>query len=247
MKFRGFFKLTLLALFCLLLPSAVVADPIAVGQVDTFQTGPEGWHIGGGPGGAPVIPLTTVSGGGPAGAGDNYLLITATGSPQPGGRLVGINTSQWAGNYLTNGVNAITIDLNNFGPSDLSIRLLLSAPPFGPFGPENIVITQAFNLTAGSGWTTHTFSLLLSDLIVLVGSAEAALANAFELRIFHNPAPDFPGPPFGVPRVNAQLGVDNITATAVPEPATLVLLGTGLAGVGAAVRKRRKANKSKAD
>jgi hypothetical protein len=42
------------------------------------------------------------------------------------------------------------------------------------------------------------------------------------------------------------LGMDNLTyntplAEPVPEPATLILLGTGLAGTGAMIRKRRKA------
>lgn len=36
------------------------------------------------------------------------------------------------------------------------------------------------------------------------------------------------------------------TITTVPEPATMVLLGSGLAGVGAAVRKRRKSHREEA-
>jgi hypothetical protein len=51
--------------------------------------------------------------------------------------------------------------------------------------------------------------------------------NTDTLRIFHNPDPNFPGPGIGIPAVNAQLGVDNITA-AVPEPATVSLLAGGL-------------------
>ncbi len=36
------------------------------------------------------------------------------------------------------------------------------------------------------------------------------------------------------------------TVTTVPEPATVVLLGSGLAGVGAAIRKRRKSHRDEA-
>lgn len=217
------------------------ADPVVLGQVDTFQTGPEGWLIGFGAGPQPRTPLPVVIGGGPGGAGDNYLLISGTGVREVGGSVSAINDTRWTGNYLAAGVNAITMDVLNFGPSDLFLRLIV-AGPFGPTGPPgNIAFTtDAIFVAAGSGWTSLTFLIGPEHLTATRGTAVGALTNAGAMRLYHNPAPGFGGQDNGPPPVNARLGVDNIRAAAVPEPATMLLLGTGLAGVGAAVRKRRK-------
>ena len=40
--------------------------------------------------------------------------------------------------------------------------------------------------------------------------------------------------------VSRRFALDNLTYEAVSEPATLLLLGTGLAGVGLTVRKKQK-------
>jgi hypothetical protein len=238
---KGALRLGTLAVVLATVSVIAQADPVVLGQVDTFQSGPQGWLIGFGPGPQPRTPLPVVIGGGPGGAGDNYLLISGTGVREVGGSVSAINDTQWTGNYLAAGVNAITMDVINFGPSNLALRLIVVGP-FGPTGPQNIAFsTDAIFLPAGSGWTSLTFLIGPEHLTAARGTAVGALTNAGAMRLYHNPAPGFGGRDNGPPPVDADLGVDNITATAVPEPATMILLATGLAGVAAKVRKRRKA------
>lgn len=216
---------------------AVCAAPagaqVVLGQVDTFEDGTtQGWGVG--PGGSPVPPTNAT--GGPAGADDNFLLLLSLGGAGgPGSRLVTFNDAQWGGDYLTAGIGTIQMDLNNLGPNDLFIRLLFADPVGGP--PSNIAITDALFLPTGSGWVHATFDVRPASLITLLGTATDALANATELRIFHNPDPDFPGPPIGIPAIEARLGVDNIAA--VPEPSAIVFLAAGgMGGIALLVRRR---------
>ena len=211
----------------------VSASPI-VGQIDTFEDGGlAGWSVGPGH----PAPPTNEANGGPGGVGDNYLRLTSLGGANAGSRLSAFNMAQWAGDYLAAGVTSIEMDLRNDGPDDVVIRLLL-AGPFGPFGPDNAVATlDSVFLPAGGSWVHAVFSLRPADLNVLLGTASGALSQAQELRLFHNPAPIFAGPPGSSPPVTAQLGVDNIEA--VPEPASVGLIGiAALAGLMRRSRQR---------
>jgi hypothetical protein len=225
---------------CLLsLPAAVRADPV-VGQVDTFEDGTtQNWAVGLGPGGGVhPAPPTNVPDGGPAGPGDNYLLLTAVGGTGAGSRLSVINLlGQWSGNYLSSGVSAIQMDLNNLGETDLSLRLMFEDPVPNP--PANVAIsTEAVLLPAGGGWTQVLFPIAPGNLTAVLGSVNGALSNTTGIRIFHSPTVEPSGPP-----VVARLGVDNIRAAVIPEPGTLALAGMGLLPLAGAVvrRKRRKA------
>ncbi len=208
------------------------AQAVVVGQIDTFETSIEGWFAGGGPfGQVPPTPPQVVSTGGRGGADDAFLLITGTGqAAQPGGRLVALNGAQWAGDYRSQGISGIAMDLRNLGDVDLTVRLYFEDPIPGP--PQNEAITQGVLLPAGGDWTHVLFPISLSQLTVLQGDAGTLLSDTTVLRIFHGEAPEFPGE-----AVVGQLGVDNIQA--VPEPAALGLL---LAGLGfLAVRGTRRA------
>jgi hypothetical protein len=208
------------------------AQALPIG-VQTFDS-PHGWVTGVGPVIGSPTPVPVSPGGGPDGAADPFLLLEATGGDGPGSRLSAQNFGEWAGDYLAAGIDSILMDVNNFGPDDLFLRLLFVE--FGAMGPVNAAFTDAVFVASGSGWEDIYFPIAPSNLTVLLGTAEDALANADELRIFHNEDPVFA---VGLnPPVTATLGVDNIAAAtgAIPEPAVTTLLLAGL--LTAAARRR---------
>jgi hypothetical protein len=189
-------------------------------------------------------PPANVADGGPLGVGDNFLMLTALGGSGNGSRLSAINLTEWAGDYIDQGVTAIMMSANNLGTTDLFLRLAFEDPLLGP--PLNIAYSSdPIFLGAGSGWTTLIFPVGPSFLSAGLGDVETALRNTTLIRVYHSEADNFPNPGSPIESINAQLGVDNISAvtiTAIPEPATVVLLSTGIAAV-AAKRRRRKGNR----
>jgi hypothetical protein len=209
---------------------------VTIGQVDDFEDGTtQNWVINLlGMGSPPPAALPkNVATGGPAGAGDNFLQLTSTGTQGAGGRLVAINfQNQWQGDFIAAGITGIRMDVQNLGQTDLYLRLLFADPVAGP--PTNeAVSTIPILVPAGGGWRSVLFPVTPADLTANMGSAVAALTNSTEFRIYNNRN-------FGqAPPIAASLGVDNITASAIPEPSTFTLLATALASV-VAFRKRRK-------
>ena len=201
------------------------AKAITAGQADSFQNGSVSGWISGPP---HPLPPSVVTGGGPAGSADNYLLLQATGLQGPGGKLAAFNREQWTGNYTAAGVAAITMDLRNFGATDLLLRLYVEGP-----NSSTGISTVPIRLVAGSGWSAVSFAMTPD---ALSGLATSALSGVTELRLFHAISPIFPGQ-----NIATQLGVDNISA--VPEPAAWALLASGLLLMGG-LRNRKAARAS---
>jgi hypothetical protein len=111
------------------------------------------------------------------------------------------------------------------------VRLLFEDPLGGPPIDEAVTSLGAL-LPAGGGWTHVVFPVSAADLTAVSGSTSALLSQVTLLRIIHSPTADDAVPVVGV------LGVDNITANAVPEPASLVLIATVLLGCIGLARAR---------
>ena len=189
-----------------LLVAASSALAVTVGQKDDFEDGTTAnWVVSlfGAPHPAPPQNFAT---GGPAGVDDNYLRLTAQGGAGPGSRLAVINNVQWTGGYVAAGGGAISLDVNNFGTTDLTLRLQLS----GPADLTNVAVTTAaVSVPAGSGWLAVSFPIDAASLTTTLGSAATLLTDVAEVRLFHNPAATSSPPP-----VTAVLGVDNVTLLA---------------------------------
>lgn len=217
------------------------AHALTIGMIDTFQSDIGGWFAGGGPfGQVPPVPPQVVATGGPTGANDAFLQITSSGSDGPGSRLVVMNASQWAGNYLTASFTTIEMDLRNFGTSDLVIRLLFEDPILGP--PANIAVSNfGALLPAGGDWVHVVFPVAIGAFTALMGDVGSVLSNATLLRIIHAPDAGPASPIAGI------LGIDNISAGpvprpgpfAAPEPASMLLAAAGLFLLAGSIWRRR--------
>ena len=199
--------------------------------IDTFQDGTtDGWFAGGlGTGQTPPVPPQVIANGGPAGVGDQFLQITGLGGSGAGSRIVAINGSQWAGNYLGSGINAIAMDLNNLGNSILTIRLLFEDPMMAP-PVDEAVTTFGITLPVGSGWTHVVFPISPASMTVISGDVNTLLGNTTLLRIIDSPTPTDAVTIAGV------LGVDNIASVA-PEPAMFMPV---LGALGLLFLRRRR-------
>ena len=227
--------LTAIALMIAIAIAPATAYGASIGLRDTFQDNTtDNWFAGGlGLGMVPPVPPQVVATGGPNGALDEYLKITATGNAgQPGSRIVAINGTQWAGNYLASGISTIEMDLKNLGTTDLTIRLQFEDPMGGPPVDEAVTTFGAF-LPAGSDWTHVAFGISVADLTAILGNPNTALGNTTLLRIIDSPTAT------DAVTIAGTLGVDNITASAVPEPATMLFTATGLVALAAKYRRRR--------
>lgn len=211
---------TALAVTALAATTALLATPahaVSLGQSDSFESGTTAdWRVG-----SPhPMPPSVITTSGPAGEGDAYLLLQSEGGSGPASRLAAQNTDQWSGNYLAAGITALTMDVFNFGPSTLSLRLLFD----GDDGTNQARAWSAAPIVvpAGSGWRQVVFPILPSDLRAASGgNVNLALGSAYSVRLYHGVNASFPGG-----AVVATLGVDNITA--VPEPTSALLLALGL-------------------
>lgn len=204
------------------------ADAIVVGQTDNFQDGTTmNWMNGGVIG---VVPVTNIPSGGPAGAGDNYIQVTADGSGV-GGRLTVFNRDQWLGDYVGGGVTSVEVDLLNQSAVSLSIRLAFKT---GPGNGVQGYLSLPMVLPVGSGWQHFTISLAPANLIPIGGPLPWQNFFIGEVRFIHEVgATDLNGT-----NVVGQLGIDNVHA--VPEPATTVLVAGSLLAVTAGLFRRKQ-------
>lgn len=188
--------------------SFTILFAIELGQWDNFQDKTtQGWQTGASNPNPPAV----VTDGGPEGDGDAYLLLTSNGSAGPGGRLIVFNGAQWTGDYTGAGIETISMHMNNFGTSDLSMRIAFQGPGGNFWSVDPVMVP------ASSGWVTVQFPVQAGDLTG-GSNVSATLAGVGDVRILHSVSGNYIAD-----IVNTQLGIDNITAADQPLPVEFIV------------------------
>ncbi len=182
------------------------ADAQQVGQTDDFSNETtQGWSDGA----SSPNPPTLVMSGGPQGVNDAYLETTSSGVTGPGGRQVVFNLSQWTGDYLAAGIEAVSVDVLNTGSSNVSMRLGVAETVSSPTATNRFITTSTQPVFNSGGWQTITFDITESAMTNAGGSLTYAqvLASVAEMRIYVSVPLTWQGV-----NIESTLGLDNITA-----------------------------------
>jgi hypothetical protein len=218
-----------------LVAGRTLAQPIvSAGQIDTFEDlTTQSWTNG------PGAPNPGNFAGGPAGAADHYMRMATNGAGSgAGSRMTVFNRAQWAGDYATNSIAGIDMDLQNFGPN-VTLKVRLGFMELIGNGQPGYLSATPVSVPIDGLWHHATF--LFSDMTARNGPsmtlAQLLASAPVEARILHSVAgADMNGDTTPGNAVN--LGVDNIRAfAAVPEPGSMLLLAA--AGGGVVARRFR--------
>jgi hypothetical protein len=155
------------------------ASAVDRSQRDDFTTGVQNWN--------PSLSTATP---GPDGASDRYLVVTSDGDPIKA-RMICHNQTQWAGDYVAAGVQAIGFQANNLGATALNLRIALGNAASPMNGGTWFATTAAVPLAPGSGWQPVSLSLGCADLVAVQGTdaCTQVLSHVRTLRILSAAAP----------------------------------------------------------
>lgn len=193
---------SILILIVILFSSLFVFSQVSTGQIDNFEDGTvQGWFEGASSPNPPVNITTD----GPEGVNDNYLQDNSSGGFGAGSKMVIRNTTQWSGNYTSEGITAIKFNVR-VTTSNLDVRIAMTG------GGGAISSTNAVTVIAGSGWTSIVIPITVADMqtVTAIGAVNgfdiaATLSNCTEFRILSNSSPSYEGE-----SIASRMEIDNV-------------------------------------